>query len=145
MCRAADCDAVRRYPNPCPTYHALREALVPTNAELPENAVAALFWLAHQLGGIELRAREWDQRQLVALFAAARHAAIRAAETARVEQAIPRGGRNGLVKALQNVPLTDEERCTLDWLSSCSDASIDEVVSIVIKATTWLARANAMH
>ena len=144
MCGSASCEAIVSSPNPCPTYFALREALFPRNDKVGDDAVMALFWLAQQLGAAENSTREWQLKQLVALFAAARRAAFRAAETARVAQPA-QGGREALAKALQNVTLTSREEHTLGWLAACGDATVDDVVSIVTKATAWLARADKLH
>ena len=145
MCRSADCDAVESYPKPCPTYFALREALLPTNADMPDDAAHALFWLAQQVGATEVHARKWQLRELVSLFVTARRGAIRTAEAVRVAQPAPRGGWQTLTKALHNVPLTLEEQRTLAWLFSCEDTIVDDLVSIVIKATAWPARAETLH
>jgi hypothetical protein len=145
MCRSADCEAVVNYPEPCPTYFTLREALLPAHSDLSDDTAHALFWLAQQVGATETRARKWQLRELVSLFVTARRTAFRAADAARVAQPAPRGGWQTLVKALRNVPLTIEEQRTLGWLFSCEDATVDDLVSIVIKATAWPARAETLH
>lgn len=80
MCKASDCGELRSHPlDPCPVYWAMREALFPAAAEIPDDAAHALFWLAVQLGQVALPERRLLTSEVVELFTASRLETSRAA------------------------------------------------------------------